>query len=92
MERNPYSIWVDSVGNQLPYIDTLQFTLGEDLEVINLRAIAGQYDWQARHIQLAKLPVLLENQKANNYKVYLDPGTYGTDMQTGIQPQLRQGS
>lgn len=81
LERNPYSIWVDTAGNQLPYIDTLQFTLGEDLEVINLRAIAGQYDWQARHIQLAKLPVLLQNQKANNYKVYLDPGTYGTDMQ-----------
>jgi peptide/nickel transport system substrate-binding protein len=81
LERNPYSIWVDSAGNQLPYIDTIQFTLAEDLEVVNLRAIAGQYDWQARHIQLAKLPVLLQNQKANNYKVYLDPGTYGTDMQ-----------
>ena len=25
--------------------------------------------------------MLLQNQKANNYKVYLDPGTYGTDMQ-----------
>jgi peptide/nickel transport system substrate-binding protein len=81
LERNPYSIWVDNAGNQLPYIDTLQFTLAEDLEVVNLRAIAGQYDWQARHIQLAKLPVLLQNQQANNYKVYLDPGTYGTDMQ-----------
>ncbi|MGA8194286.1 MAG: ABC transporter substrate-binding protein [Acetobacteraceae bacterium] len=81
LERNPYSIWVDTAGNQLPYIDSMKFTLAEDLEVVNLRAIAGQYDWQARHIQLAKLPVLLQNQKANNYKVYLDPGTYGTDMQ-----------
>jgi peptide/nickel transport system substrate-binding protein len=81
LERNPYSIWVDTAGNQLPYIDTMQFSLAENLEVVNLRAIAGQYDWQARHIQLAKLPVLLQNQKANNYKVYLDPGTYGTDMQ-----------
>ena len=81
LERNPYSIWVDTAGNQLPYIDTMQFSLAENLEVVNFRAIAGQYDWQARHIQLAKLPVLLQNQKANNYKVYLDPGTYGTDMQ-----------
>jgi peptide/nickel transport system substrate-binding protein len=81
LERNPYSIWVDTAGNQLPYIDSLQLNLAEDLEVVNLRAIAGEYDWQARHIQLAKLPVLLQNQKANNYKVYLDPGTYGTDMQ-----------
>jgi peptide/nickel transport system substrate-binding protein len=81
LERNPYSIWVDTAGNQLPYIDTIQFTLAEDLEVVNLRAIAGQYDWQARHIQLSKLPVLLKSQKENNYKVYLDPGTYGADMQ-----------
>ena len=80
LERNPFSIWVDSAGNQLPYIDNVQFTLAEDLEVINLRAIAGQYDWQARHLQLAKLPVFLQNQKANNYKVYLDPGSHGTDM------------
>jgi peptide/nickel transport system substrate-binding protein len=81
LERNPFSIWVDTEGNQLPYIDTVQFDLAEDLEVVNLRAIAGQYDWHQRHIQLAKLPVLLQNQKAKNYKVYLDPGTYGTDMQ-----------
>ena len=52
--------------------------------MVNLRAIAGEYDWQARHIQLAKLPVLLQNQKANNYKVYLDPGTYGTDTHTAF--------
>jgi peptide/nickel transport system substrate-binding protein len=81
LERNPYSIWVDTAGNQLPYIDTIQFNLAEDLEVVNLRAIAGEYDWQQRHVQLAKLPVLLQNQTAKNYKVYLDPGTYGTDMQ-----------
>ena len=80
LERNPYSIWVDRAGNQLPYIDNVQFTLAEDLEVINLRAIAGQYDWQARHLQLAKLPVFLQNQAAGGYKVYLDPGSHGTDM------------
>jgi peptide/nickel transport system substrate-binding protein len=73
LERNPYSIWVDTTGQQLPYIDKIVLTLGENLEVINLRAIAGEYDFQARHIDLQKLPVLLENQARGSYKVYLDP-------------------
>lgn len=73
LERNPYSIWVDTAGNQLPYIDRIVLTLGENLEVINLRAIAGEYDFQARHIDVQKLPVFLENQQRGGYKVYVDP-------------------
>lgn len=80
LERNPYSIWVDSAGQQLPYIDKIRMTLGESLELINLRAIAGEYDSQARHIDISKLPVLLENQKKGNYRVYLDPSTQGADV------------
>jgi peptide/nickel transport system substrate-binding protein len=73
LERNPYSVWVDTEGQQLPYIDKIVLTLGENLEVINLRAIAGEYDFQARHIDLQKLPVFLENQERGGYKVHLDP-------------------
>ncbi|MFI5326980.1 MAG: ABC transporter substrate-binding protein, partial [Candidatus Rokuibacteriota bacterium] len=80
LERNPYSVWVDSAGHQLPYIDKIRMTLGESLELINLRAIAGEYDSQARHIDISKLPVLLENQKKGNYRVYLDPSTQGADV------------
>ena len=35
-------------GNQLPYIDKVVLTLAENLEVINLRAIAGEYDYAGR--------------------------------------------
>jgi peptide/nickel transport system substrate-binding protein len=80
LERNPYSVWVDSDGNQLPYIDRIRMTLGESLEVINLRAIAGEYDSQARHIDIGKLPVLLENQQRGGYRVYLDPSDQGADV------------
>lgn len=79
-ERNPYSVWVDTDGNQLPYIDRIRMTLGENLEVINLRAIAGEYDSQARHIDISKLPVLLENQQKGGYRVYLDPSDQGADV------------
>jgi peptide/nickel transport system substrate-binding protein len=36
-------------------------TLPRTSEVLNLRAMAGQYDFQERHIDIAKLPVILEN-------------------------------
>ena len=61
-------------GNQLPYIDRVQLTLAENLEVLNLRAIAGEYDLQERHIDIGKLPVILENQEKGNYTVHLDLG------------------
>src|SRR5262245_52336471 len=80
LERNPYSIWVDSDGNQLPYIDRVVLTLAENLEVLNLRAIAGEYDLQERHVDLGKVPVILENQQRGGYKLHLDPGDYGGDM------------
>jgi peptide/nickel transport system substrate-binding protein len=80
LERNPYSVWVDTDGNQLPYIDKIQMTLAENLEVLNLRAIAGEYDYQARHVDIGKLPVFLENQQKGNYKVHLDVADYGGDM------------
>jgi peptide/nickel transport system substrate-binding protein len=80
LERNPYFYGVDTAGNQLPYIDRIVMTLAENLEVLNLRAIAGEYDKQARHIDLQKLPVLLENQPRGGYKVYLDPSDQGTDV------------
>jgi peptide/nickel transport system substrate-binding protein len=80
LERNPYSVFVDTAGNQLPYIDRVVLTLAENLEVINLRALAGEYDLQERHLDLAKVPVFLENQQKSGYKLYLDPGDYGGDM------------
>ena len=42
---------------------------GENLEVINLKAIAGEYDEQARHIDIGKLPVLIENQQKGAYTI-----------------------
>ena len=79
LERNPYFWAVDSAGNQLPYIDRIVMTLAENLEVLNLRAIAGEYDLQERHTALTKLPVFLENQKQGNYRVRLDPAPNGCD-------------
>ncbi len=79
LERNPYFYMVDTEGNQLPYIDKVVISLAENLEVLNLRAVAGEYDFQARHIDISKLPVFLENQEKGGYKVYFDPAEHGCD-------------
>ena len=79
IERNPYFYEVDTAGNQLPYIDRIQLSLGENLEVINLRAVAGQYDLQERHTAMTKIPVFLENRDKVGYDLHLDPALNGSD-------------
>ena len=79
LERNPYYYVVDTDGNQLPYLDRVQMTLAENPEVINLRAIAGEYDDQERFIDLGKLPTILENAERSHLKVHLDLGFNGAD-------------
>ncbi|MDP7225661.1 MAG: ABC transporter substrate-binding protein [SAR202 cluster bacterium] len=80
LERNPYYWAIDTEGNQLPYIDTVILTLAADLELLNLRAIAGEYDWQARHLNMATVPELIANQEKGDYTLYLDTQEVGSDV------------
>src|SRR5262249_17259008 len=68
-ERNPYYFAVDTEGNQLPYVDKITWTLAENLEVANLRAVAGEYDLQVRHMDIAKLPAFKQNEQTGTYTV-----------------------
>src|SRR5690242_9697913 len=69
LRRNPYYIGVDPSGNQLPYIDEVRFTYFADVQALNLAAIAGNFDMQARHIQMTNFPVFKEQEKAGKYRV-----------------------
>ncbi len=71
-ERNPFSPWVDTAGTQLPYIDEIRYGTAETIEIVTLRAIAGELDSQDRHLNITALPVLLENEERSGYTVYLD--------------------
>ncbi len=79
LTRNPYYFAVDTEGNQLPYMDGVQLGLAENLEVVNLRAIAGQYDVQVRHIDIAKVPVYKQNEQKGGYTVHFWRWQHGTD-------------
>lgn len=43
-ERNPYFFKVDTMGNQLPYIDKQARMLVENTQVMELKLIAGEFD------------------------------------------------
>ena len=79
LEANPFYHAVDIEGNQLPYINLIQGDLADNLEVLNLRAVAGEYDMQARHVDISKLPVLKENELRSNYTVSFWRGLHGSD-------------
>lgn len=69
-ERNPYFFKVDVAGNQLPYTDTLRRVLVENLEVQDLKGIAGEYSHYGWG-QLASYPTYRENEEAGGYRTTL---------------------
>ena len=50
-------------------MDYVVLDLAENLEVLNLKAIAGEYTVQGRHIDLSKLAVFKENSDKGNYRI-----------------------
>ncbi|MEM9428623.1 MAG: ABC transporter substrate-binding protein [Pseudomonadota bacterium] len=95
MERNPYFWKVDTEGNQLPYVDTLQWGVAQDAQAILLEAIAGNVDMQARRIaSLANQPVLFENAEKAGYKLFQRTAADSNDMaihfnHTHQDPEMR---
>jgi peptide/nickel transport system substrate-binding protein len=79
LKRNPYYIGVDKDGNQLPYLDEVQFKFFADAQALNLAVIAGELDMQERHISLANYPLLKENALKGKYQVITWPSFGGSD-------------
>ncbi|MFC5648617.1 ABC transporter substrate-binding protein [Paenibacillus solisilvae] len=69
-ERNPYYFKVDPAGNQLPYIDKIQSSLVQDIEMVTLKTIAGEVDFSRESAALVKMPLYKENE-SKGYKALL---------------------
>jgi peptide/nickel transport system substrate-binding protein len=70
-ERNPYYWKVDPEGRQLPYIDRLVAEIGDDVQVLVLRAMNGEIDMQDRHIaSLDNKAVFADNMEAGDYRFF----------------------
>lgn len=67
-ERNPFYFRFDPDGRQLPYIDNVVYEIGEDVQVLALRALNGEIDMQDRHIAtLDNKAVFVDNAETGNY-------------------------
>jgi peptide/nickel transport system substrate-binding protein len=51
--------------------------------------MSGQYDVQERHIDIGKLPVIIQNQSRGNYRVHLDLAFNGSDTTLQINQSFR---
>ncbi|MGH8875719.1 MAG: ABC transporter substrate-binding protein, partial [Acidimicrobiia bacterium] len=65
---------VDREGNQLPYLGEITMNEVANLEVLALQASSGEYDFQDRHLAVAQLPVLIDNQERGGYTTHRAPG------------------
>ncbi|MBV9896450.1 MAG: ABC transporter substrate-binding protein [Chloroflexi bacterium] len=76
-ERNPYYFKVDPDGNQLPYIDRYTQFLATDPEVLVLKALNGELDWQEQWINAPKnKSVFFDNQQKGKFHLFdLTPTT-----------------
>ena len=71
-ERNPYFWKVDPQGNQLPYVDHIQWDCAEDRELYNLKAMAGEsdYNWE---MDFEKYSLWVQNADRGNYHLLTPP-------------------
>ena len=79
VERNAYYWKVDSAGNQLPYIDKVEFALAENAETANMMALSGKVDMQLRHMLFSNYPVFSQEAEKGDYRILTWTRGYITD-------------
>jgi ABC-type dipeptide/oligopeptide/nickel transport system permease component/ABC-type transport system substrate-binding protein len=66
--RNPYYFAVDPEGNQLPYIDRIQFDL-KSPESLPLSFTSGELTMQGRHVSHENYTELMSHQQEGHYRL-----------------------
>ncbi|MBX2999665.1 MAG: ABC transporter substrate-binding protein [Caldilineaceae bacterium] len=70
-DRNPYYWKVDPEGHQLPYIDQMDYPIVENVDVLVLKAMAGEIDMMDRHIATPdNKAIFFDNQEQGNYHFF----------------------
>src|SRR3712207_6889953 len=62
-ERNPYYWHVDTEGNQLPYIDKIEYSLFDNNDVLNLRVRSEEHTSELQSRQYLVCRLLLEKKQ-----------------------------
>lgn len=66
--RNPYYFAVDPAGNQLPYIDRIQFEV-KTAQMLPLSFMGGEVTMQGRHISYENYTELMSRQEQGRYRL-----------------------
>jgi peptide/nickel transport system substrate-binding protein len=70
-ERNPYYFKVDTEGQQLPYIDRIVSQQVENVEMVNMKVLAGEVDFLRESTALVKIPLYKENEEKAGFSTVL---------------------
>ncbi len=68
MVRNPFYWQVDTQGNQLPYIDSIEHAYFDNVEVLKLWVASGKIDMHLRHLDAGMYTFLKENEAKGGYR------------------------
>ena len=71
---NPYFFMVDTVGNQLPYINEQDEVYIPDSQVRNLKITNGEVDYKTQSIDIIDYPLYKANEAKGNYTADLGFG------------------
>jgi len=77
-ERNPYFPFVDTEGNQLPYIDKVRLNLANNRKMAQTKAATGEVTFAGRDLNPADIPLYKKNEKTAGHKTYVFK-SQGTD-------------
>jgi peptide/nickel transport system substrate-binding protein len=93
MLRNPYFFATDPEGQQLPYLDKVNHRLFETTEVLNMRVVGGEIDFQARHMSISNFTLFKESEASGDYQVFLGISAGHSCLQlnqTCKEPRMRE--
>ena len=71
LERNPYYHIVDTEGNQLPYVDGIDYELLAEKEVYQIRITSGAIDFGQFELDFNNMPLYRDNEATGNYTTYI---------------------
>lgn len=93
-ERNPYYPFVDTEGNQLPYVDKVVTNRATDREMINTKCATGEVGFAGRDLDPANIPLFKQTEASGGHRCLLYTAL-GTDFVVYVNvthrdPELRK--
>lgn len=67
--RNAYFWQTDVEGNQWPYVDQIVGEMVSDLQVMNMKVISGEIDYEGFDLLMEDFAVFKENEEQGDYRV-----------------------